>query len=721
MKIATIAMGIGLSAFLMTGCGGDSVEKITKKHEATLTGIAVDDLILNGVVSAAKPDGSVLTTGRTSTTDGSYQLKVDYSGVVVVSVTCDGSSQMLNPVTNETKACTEVDGLKSIASVERDQEVKVNITPLTHIVYERAKALGDLNASTIKLADEDVKKLFNVDPLKDDPTEGDYAKVTEAFSDAAENNSEKTFMDVVNDTANDLKDGNANGSDAVREVADAMKDNGASNPIVATGGDYTPPPTEEDNGKSDLENAKGLVDNLLAAYSAKGDPKGTVVKFFEEKAKAFNRDYNAYLLFGRFLGGRSQASTAVLEAYVDMLMEGSSKVEHLIYAGYKEVERTDEDGNTYYDYVDVNRTVTVVATNNGATYTISGIDTDEIKFSGNIAFVQNSGKFNIQNLFEAGKATYSISGDVPADAYDEDSAAIDLANIQAVLTASETSTDHMLVAVKLSEKASTGTDELKIETIAGSVAYHKDGQGNPTLDFIKFDQAKGAAKATSMSATVNVKAEEYQQVKSLKDKGFLYSVTQNENGYTWEKEYLANSGWFPKIISIDSRITGNDSAYLSVAASVDFGSIANLNITSFDRLTKTDLKKVHATLSSSVALKLPGADTPIVLSGTTANASTGVQSVLSYLSSDVSADITNAIVVGEHNEMTGDYPIVIDTNVTDTHGISIITHADSRTNGATNIGVIRGKDNAQLGTITAPDAAHYPTVKFTDGTTVEIK
>ena len=37
MKIATIAMGIGLSAFLMTGCGGNPVEKV-KNNKPDITG-----------------------------------------------------------------------------------------------------------------------------------------------------------------------------------------------------------------------------------------------------------------------------------------------------------------------------------------------------------------------------------------------------------------------------------------------------------------------------------------------------------------------------------------------------------------------------------------------------------------------------------------------------------------------------------------------------------
>ena len=734
MKVTTIAMGIGLSAFLMTGCGGDpqkenpqnTPQTPSAKHTATLSGVAVDDLILNGKVSAEKSDGSVLTTGRTSATDGSYTLKVDYSGVVVVSVTCDSTSKMLDPVTHEKKACNGVDGLKSIASVERDKEAKVNITPLTHIVYERAKALvgDDFNASTIEAANEDIKKLFNVDPLGDNPIEGNYAKVTEAFSDVAEKNPDKDFMDVVKDTADGLKDGKADGSEAVKEVADEMKNNGASNPIVATDGDYTPP-SNEDNGKSDLENAKELFGNLLAAYSVKGDPKGKVVKLLEEKAQAFKQDHDAYLLFRHFLMGRDHTFTTVLEAYADKVAQGEDEAVRQIYAGQKEVERTDENNNTYSDYVDVNRTVTVTATTTGAHYTISGIDTNETKFSGDITFNQNDGAFNIQNIFEVGKATYSLSGDIPADVYDENSTAITITNLKAVLTASQTSTDHMLVAIDLSGKVSTGADELNVKKITGSIAYHKDENNKVFGDYLKLGQIKGTAKAAGMEAAVEVKAESYQQVKSLKDKGFSYSVTEGEGNYTWKRHYFANSGWFPKTISVDGNVTSTDSAYLKMAALVDLSAMADLNITSFDHLTKTDLKKVRATFSNSVALKLPDVDTPIVLSGSTVNASTGLQSVYAYLSSDVSADINNTIVVGEHNETTGGYPISIDTNLTDTHGISVVTHVDSEMkrdeSGSKNIGVIKGKNNTQLGAIVEPDDTHYPVVKFTDGTTVEIK
>ncbi|HIP60761.1 MAG TPA: hypothetical protein EYH01_10080, partial [Campylobacterales bacterium] len=133
-----------LAVFLMVGCGGSSDPK-KPAPTASLHGVAVDDLIVNGVVEAyaASDTSNVLATGRTHATDGSYTLNVSYDGVVVVKVTCDASSLMKNPADGTTKAC--VSGLElhsAVAVTPTSSSVKVNISPLSELMVRQMNQNG---------------------------------------------------------------------------------------------------------------------------------------------------------------------------------------------------------------------------------------------------------------------------------------------------------------------------------------------------------------------------------------------------------------------------------------------------------------------------------------------------------------------------------------------------------------------------------------------------
>ena len=103
-----------------------------------ISGVAVDDLILNGAVEAKDPSGNLLDSGRTSDTDGRYTINVNYTGVVLLNVTCDENSTMYNPDTKIETTCGSDVSLNSLGAVTAGNDLEINISPLTEIVYQRA-------------------------------------------------------------------------------------------------------------------------------------------------------------------------------------------------------------------------------------------------------------------------------------------------------------------------------------------------------------------------------------------------------------------------------------------------------------------------------------------------------------------------------------------------------------------------------------------------------
>ena len=224
---------------------------------SVLSGVAVDDLILDGIVTVypVHDRTAVLATGRTSTTDGSYTVQVSHVGVVVVEVTCDGRSQLFNPVTQDTKACQDVTLHAAAAVSQQTERIKVPVTPATEIMTQRLEALGGTPAN-LRQAKEEVKTLFGVDPLAADPTGGAYAKVIDAFHKAAEG-ANKSVAEVVEEVADDLKDGEAGddtGTTAL--VAQAMREQNLTGALAESNGTVTFDPdrlafsADELNGKT---------------------------------------------------------------------------------------------------------------------------------------------------------------------------------------------------------------------------------------------------------------------------------------------------------------------------------------------------------------------------------------------------------------------------------------------------------------------------------------
>jgi hypothetical protein len=229
----------------MMGCGGSSDPSQQNDDKIKINGIASDDLIVNGVVKAYGANDvskTVLDEGRTSNTDGSYTLDVVYDGVVVVEVICDSASKMLTPTGNRIDCAPDLK-LHSAAAVKPTSgAVKVNVSPLTEAVVKRMETLGTSSVAPEHLveASEDIEEMFGVDPIADSPLEGDYSNIIASFHALDENLTDKSITDIINDIADDLKDGKAGDSEIISDLAKKMKEKNLINNIADNNGTFDP-------------------------------------------------------------------------------------------------------------------------------------------------------------------------------------------------------------------------------------------------------------------------------------------------------------------------------------------------------------------------------------------------------------------------------------------------------------------------------------------------
>ena len=288
--ISVIASTVLAGSLIFAGCGGGGDTTISAAG-TTISGKAVDELILNGVVEvhANSAAGSIIGTGRTDGTDGTYTIDVDgFSGVAVVSVKCDANSTLYFPKTNTTKSCPTDTHLYSAAPVEGDGSVTVNVAPSTHVMFMMATG-GDANATLDKQKVEEARsktaQIFGTDPIESDPTEGIYADVIEAFHAAAEE-ANVSIQELVEEVAEDAADGElGDDSNATDILAQNMQENNVTTPFVeAVENNTTFTPEVPDNAATldDVAAAKAFFQNLRTQGDDLFDEGG----LFDSEAKA---------------------------------------------------------------------------------------------------------------------------------------------------------------------------------------------------------------------------------------------------------------------------------------------------------------------------------------------------------------------------------------------------------------------------------------------------
>lgn len=227
---------------MLSSCGSSSSSRTTAPVTSLIKGVAVDDLILNGIITGNSIKQQKLNSTRTSAKDGTYELTIDdYIGVVIVEASCDKSSQ-LKSIKNIITLCPLDTRLRTIAKTSgRFTPVVANISALTEAIYQRAVILSGgitVTISAYEQARAEIGEMFGVDPINDDPQEGNYQEIIEAFNSVAEA-TDQSVQDVVNAFAIDASDGSL--SHAIsQEIAQAIIDSNISNNIADSNGTYTP-------------------------------------------------------------------------------------------------------------------------------------------------------------------------------------------------------------------------------------------------------------------------------------------------------------------------------------------------------------------------------------------------------------------------------------------------------------------------------------------------
>lgn len=512
MKKRILISSAAVAALMMTGCGGGSSDSVTSgvSSSAIVEGVAVDDLILNGKVIAVDENNQTLAEGRTSSGDGSYTLTLAHQGVVVVNVSCDENSSMKDMLTGNIQRCGAEVNLHAVTAVEPGVKTKVNITPLTQVVYERAKTLAEADS---KLDPEDVEKarteiglMFGLDPVADDPTQGTYAEVVQSIDQLAEEDN-STVMGVATALADELADGEAEGDadETVKALAQLMHDENITNPLTETNGTYAPPTNAA--SLSDVEAAKALADELRAqAMSVVDYQNSGTPGFLDNEASAMDTALQNVTMNIGYMGD-------AIDTIANMI--GESYAQGQIHIQKNPMGPT--------------RVFTVDKTGTGAwSYEIVEGGTT---WSGTVSFPEVLlGDQAESQLYTTGTLTMNVQGDVPLDyTAVTESGVEDKQSFEGTVTMTKkaTGTDISLSGLVASNGTSIELKEAKAE-LAYEDATDSDGQTYTKFNYFKLNKIVLQGKVGAYTIDGSLVVNKYTQNTKLASKGGVYEV---ENGY----------------------------------------------------------------------------------------------------------------------------------------------------------------------------------------------
>ena len=514
MKNKIILSSIAAVALLsLSGCGGGGssstpVEEPSQK--SSISGVAVDDLILNGIVTATKVNGDVLVTDRTSSTDGSYTLNVDYAGVVLLNVTCDEDSTMLNPETNETMACESDVELNSLADVTAGVDMTVNISPLTEIVYQRAteQAGGDASEITSEHVEDsrnEIGLMFGVDPLVADPTEGDSAIIIGAIHTLADANESTSVIEVTNTLAEELADGAANGATdtTVAALTDTMEEADIENLLTSTDGDCTPP--ESAAALSDVDEAKALFTELRTqAMSVTDYQEAGTPGFLDTEALSMEEAVNNVVMNTEFIG--------------EMLGHFADAIEY-----------AEENGHTSLSGLELSetRSATISKNSEGSwSYTISQVESTDT-WTGTVTYPEIDDSFNPYG-FTTLNAT--LDGTLPLD-YDPVDGVEDTQSFNGSFAITKTLTGaNLTLNAEVSSNGTTITLSDTTASLGYEVGAEVDGETEPQFNFIKLNSVtvQGVVGAYTVDGTIDINS--YVQNDGLSTEGGFTEVYTTDFG-----------------------------------------------------------------------------------------------------------------------------------------------------------------------------------------------
>jgi hypothetical protein len=520
--LSTVA---SVALFGLVGCGGGSSSSSTTTS-SEVNGVAVDDLILDGVVTVTDTDGKSIVSGRTSAVDGSYKLDIPYKGVVAVTVSCDENSTMLNPETSEKVECPADVVLHSATTLDgSDTPVSVNISPLTEVAYSRALAMGDgnLTSDVLDSARAQVALAFGIDPIATSPVTNDtYKGVMDAIHKVADSDESKSVMDITSELSEAFEDGVIDDSEAgIKDVVLAIKDSDITTPISENNGSMTLP--EHPASLDELDRAKEFSKELRTQVNS-------VQTFVDEESVNIDEAFT---------------NIAINVEYIETI---SDDIANLI---------SDMDDNNLTKLSDIHlsktRTISIEKTGSGKFAYI--IKEDGTEWSGDISFPEVLvGDSSEEEIYKTQTLSVNIDGDLPLD--EENSKDTQKVNLSVVSKFTATKGAEVTIKGKIDTKG----DVLEIKTAELEVSYIKgevdeDGDVEPVFNYVKVTKLdlEGKAGGYTIDGTLDING--YVQNDNMKDDGGF--VVQEHGGVSGKLSCESGADIDVKSISFDY----NDKSY----------------------------------------------------------------------------------------------------------------------------------------------------------------
>ena len=488
MKNRLLSLSAISAILILNACGGSNTDPVVepKPNTTTLSGTAVDELILNGKVLVSKPDGTKLAEGRTDSANGTYTLKIEvYTGPVIVNVTCDSDSKLQLSTGNA--ECPSNLNLNSVTNIEANSvPLVVNISPLTQIVYKKAMEVG-INKDSIKDALNKVGLTFGVNPLSDNPTADTYAKVIKSFHTVAENNSSMDLFDVIDAFIADFSDGNISNSKA---LIDAMKNTNITNNLTNSDSSYVVP----DNAP-DIDNVTKVKDMIKSLRT-----QATTIEDFANPES-------------------ENIGTALDNVTLDLQSASDYVVAIIEIAG----KARDNGQSSSTEPIEVNIDGKYFSNSLLATVTQSSTNPDEWSYT--TSFVDNTytGKITMPEITDGIEKDFTtlsakLDGTLPyvKDIY-SNTPNIGTQTVKLNdLTLTKTTDGTYMVLSGLSIENGT---KVSVDEIKGSIGYTPNDGSEPTFNYVKIDSIKLSASTGVYAINGMITPTDYKINNSIKDRG----------------------------------------------------------------------------------------------------------------------------------------------------------------------------------------------------------
>jgi len=522
ISISALAVGILLA---MNGCGGGS-GSTEKNTPSEVSGVAVDDLILNGIVTATDASGNKeLAKSRTSATDGTYTLHINHDGVVLLNVQCDENSTMWNPTSSESKSCEEDLLLHTVADVSPGIAQTVNISPITEIVYQRALALssdGNVDKKDFEQARNEMGVIFRVESIAADPQQGTYAAIIEAIHTVAKENN-TSVMEVTEDLATALEDGVADGEDVIMDLIDALNDANVTIPLTVNDGNMEVP--ENPAALSDVDAAKALFEELrtqamsVVDYQYSGTPG-----FLDNEAENMNHTVNTI--------------TMEVETIEEILTYMLWDIEYMMEENLTEYEiyQSTTPGVWTYSFTDANKDHT---------------------YSGTISIPASLDDTTNETILydDFGTLKAEFEGTLPLyldSIYDDMEMEEGVENLQRFRGAIEVTKTTAGANVSISGSIASNGTSLEVKEANAEVAYSKgeaDGEGGfePKFEYFKLQNVSVQGVAGEYTIDGEIVVNNYVQNEILAQDGSKEEDCSEDD--------FSNSGWLPSDVTFTGAVS----------------------------------------------------------------------------------------------------------------------------------------------------------------------